>query len=135
MTVEKKELLLNATQRKKLKYINDRCAFKERGYTVKECFDNNYQIVVLSPSGELVDFYSTTGTFILRKSRDRGNGMSNLITTLDMMRNITYSKANEESEVLKEASPTNFIEQFAMNYLKSKGYKIFIDNKKESQND
>lgn len=102
---------------KAIKFRNNIKTIVSKGFIVVNQFDSNYQIVVYSDRG-LVDYYSSTETFIFRKSSERGKGLDNLLSALGR---------DAKKKVKAEAKPKGMFEDMAMKLLRKRGYKIYED--------
>lgn len=117
---------------KNSKFISDRNGIKESNHRIQDSLNSTSQIVIISPSGELVDYYSTTETFIFRTSRAKGKGYRSLLNVLNRMRELNFGSAQslnfhlrEERSLIKEASPQSLLESIAMKILRKRGYRVY----------
>lgn len=78
-----KPILKEEKQNRSEKYFtNAMKTFEGKGYDF-EIHPNTYQIVIACENGVVVDFWSSTGTWIERKTKERGRGIKGLMSFVD----------------------------------------------------
>lgn len=110
-------------QSKKEKFLSDIKFFKSKNFDVVSTHANNYLITIDTPLLGLVDYWSSTGLFMFRKTGQRGRYSKYLVSTIDALGRM---KKEQELHWLKmtKAKGKGAIEKMAMSYLRSKGYEV-----------